>query len=158
MCLVYVPRSRQIEQAQPICNRILRRKKEKESVMGHPFSCSLLHAYSQLATFLRLLHPFSCPMSFVRLGKETVQQAIAFSLMVVYHECVMRASASFCPPKSVKVNETLVFSLVVMFKSTVPAVSFVKLTVNCLNYVKQHRKPSYNIRLRCLFHVKRRLV
>ena len=128
--------------------------------MGHPFSCSVLHAFSPLATFLCLPHPFSCPISFVRLGKETVQQAVAFFafLRVVYHERVTRASASFCPPESVKVNETLVFSLVVMFKSTVPSGSFVKLTFSCLNYVKQHQKPSHNIRLRCLFHVKRQLV
>ena len=121
--------------------------------MGHPFSCSVLHAFSPLATFLRLLHPFSCPISFVRLGKETVQQAVAFFafLRVVYHERVTRASASFCPPESVKVNETLVFSLVVMFKSTVPSGSFVKLTVSCLNYVKQHQQPAHNVRLRCLF-------
>ena len=96
-------------------------------------------------------------MSFVRLGKETVQQAVAFFafLRVVYNERVTRASASFWPPESVKVNETLVFSLVVMFKSTVPPESFVKLTVNCLNYVKQHQKPAHNIRLRCFFfHIK----
>ena len=153
MCLVYVPRSRQIEQAQPICNLILRRKKEIESVMGHPFSCSVLHAYSQLATFLRLLHPFSCPVSFVRLGKETVQEAFAFFICGWYTMSVTRASASFCPPKSVKVNETLVFSLVVMFQSTVPSGSFVKLTVSCLNYVKQHQKPAHNVRLRCFFFI-----
>ena len=122
-------------------------------MMGHPFSCSVLHAYSQLVTFLRLLHPFSCPISFIRLGKETVQQAVVFFTCgwYIYHERVTRASASFCPPESVKVNETLVFSLVVMFKSTVPSGSFVKLTFSCLNYVKQHQKPAHNIRLRCQF-------
>ena len=121
-------------------------------MMGHPFSCTLLHAYSQHATFLLLLHPFSCPISFVRLVKETVQQAVAFFTCGWYTMSVLREQAqAFCPPESVKVNETLVFSLVVMFKSTVPPESFVKLTVSCLNYFKQHQKPAHNIRLRCQF-------
>ena len=96
--------------------------------------------------------PFLVPNQFCKTWKRNRSAGSRFfHLWVVYHECVMRASASFCPPESVKVNETLVFSLVVMFKSTVPSGSFVKLTVSCLNYVKQHQQPAHNVRLRCLF-------
>lgn len=62
-------------------------------MMGHPFSCTVLHAYSQLATFLLLLHPFSCPMSFVRLRKETVQQAVVFFTCGWYTMSVLREQA-----------------------------------------------------------------
>ena len=103
--------------------------------------------------------PFLVPNEFCKTWKRNRSAGSRFfHLRVVYHECVTRASASFCPPESVKVNETLVFSLVVMFKSTVPSGSFVKLTVSCLNYVKQHQQPAHNVRLRCLFHIKRQSV
>lgn len=76
--------------AQPIGNF---KTKERKGVIGPLFSCSVLHAYSQLATFLHLLHPFSCPVSFVRPGKETVQQAIAFFTCRWYTMSVLREQA-----------------------------------------------------------------